>query len=182
MSYYRKVYLQSDEWKSLRLIALVKANFTCAICGERKMSRDVHHLKYKNLWDVSHNDLKVLCRSCHDKTHILLDKYPKLKKLPKGEMWRIIMQRLSPVPRRSHSAIVQSKRLIFGRMRDVLCSLHLAKRRRMVCHPKILQNNFVPIRKNPLLYLKQYIAATGIDPRCRRERIGPHKLLTWSGK
>lgn len=165
MSYYRNIYLKSPEWKSLRLQALLKYNFTCQICGIRKMTRDVHHLKYKRLFNVTKNDLKVLCRACHNKTHELLDKYPKLKKLGHKQQWKIVMQHLAPKTGRSDSAIKQSKCLLFGRLRTTLVKMGIVKRKSMRCHPSILEPNFIPIRKHPIIYLTQYIAVTGIDPR-----------------
>ncbi len=76
MSYYRNVYLKSDEWRTLRAAKLHSKKNKCQICGFVSKHNDVHHVKYKKLYDVSIKDLKVLCRSCHDKVHSLLDKYP----------------------------------------------------------------------------------------------------------
>ncbi len=38
------------------------------MCGTRKRL-DVHHLNYKNIHDVTVDDLQVLCRKCHNKEH-----------------------------------------------------------------------------------------------------------------
>jgi hypothetical protein len=92
------------------------------------------------------------------------------------------MQHLGKRIGRTPSAKSQSKSLIFGRMRNFLCSLRIVKRHRMVFHPAIAAIDFIPIRKHPLLYLKQYIAATGIDPRHRVDRVGAQKLLSWPHK
>ena len=35
------------------------------------MELDVHHVDYKNLFDVETGDLKTLCRPCHKKYHII---------------------------------------------------------------------------------------------------------------
>jgi hypothetical protein len=65
--YYRTIYLQSDHWKELRERKLSKNRF-CESCGNAE-NLDVHHLRYKNLLDVTEEDLKVLCRICHDIEH-----------------------------------------------------------------------------------------------------------------
>lgn len=65
-SWYRSVYLQSDHWKELRARKLAsKAN--CEDCGGRAC--DVHHIRYKQLFDVALTDLKSLCRPCHKRHH-----------------------------------------------------------------------------------------------------------------
>lgn len=181
MSYYRDTYLKSPEWEHLRNQVLEESQFTCEVCRVQSHAMDVHHLRYKRLYDVTKADLRSVCRGCHDKVHALLKKYPKLKKLEPRDQWRVCMQRLGD-GKRSLSAIRQSKMLIFGRMRDFLCSLRLVKREKMIGHPSLCAPEFIPIRKRPLLYLKQYMAATGIDPRYRFERIGAQKLLTWPSR
>lgn len=65
--YYRTSYLQSEHWKVLRTKKLRQTDF-CESCNSTKML-DVHHKKYKNLYDVDLVDLEVLCRTCHIKEH-----------------------------------------------------------------------------------------------------------------
>jgi len=70
--YYRNDYLKSDHWKELK-----KKKFLYNPCCQRCNSihvLDVHHKRYKNLYDVSLRDLIVLCRGCHKKIHLKLDK------------------------------------------------------------------------------------------------------------
>ena len=43
---------------------------TCSICASTK-NIDIHHLNYKNLYDVDGTDLRRLCRRCHLLTHKL---------------------------------------------------------------------------------------------------------------
>lgn len=64
--YYRNEYLLSDHWKALRSEKL-KRNPFCERCGRK--GRDVHHLRYRNLFDVLLSDLETLCRKCHKKEH-----------------------------------------------------------------------------------------------------------------
>lgn len=65
--YYRTVYLSSDHWKNLRLQKL-ELNPKCEHCSTSK-HLDVHHISYKELYNVKLKDLKTLCRSCHELEH-----------------------------------------------------------------------------------------------------------------
>ncbi len=65
--YYREIYLKSDHWKELRSRKLQQVK-CCERCG-RTWFLDVHHLRYRNLYDVELCDLQVLCRRCHKKVH-----------------------------------------------------------------------------------------------------------------
>lgn len=71
--FYRFSYLKSDHWKSLRLEKLASTGAACCRCEHIDPSNDVHHLNYKNLWDVELMDLVVLCRPCHKKVHEVMD-------------------------------------------------------------------------------------------------------------
>ncbi len=64
---YRKEYLQSARWKVLR-DSVMQANCTCQVCNIAA-ARDVHHLVYRNLDDVTLNDCIPVCRSCHTYIH-----------------------------------------------------------------------------------------------------------------
>jgi len=65
--YYRTVYLKSDHWKALKA-AKLKANPFCEKCGANYLL-DVHHLNYRNLYDVLLSDVQTLCRGCHHLEH-----------------------------------------------------------------------------------------------------------------
>jgi predicted nucleic-acid-binding Zn-ribbon protein len=67
---YQK-YLASDEWKQKRSRKWERSNKRCSICGSTKKI-DIHHLNYKNLFDVTNNDLRLLCRRCHYLAHDLM--------------------------------------------------------------------------------------------------------------
>lgn len=58
MGYYRDTYLKSEDWKSLRAAKLAVSQSFCCICHTRIVSADVHHIKYRNLYDVTLHDLK----------------------------------------------------------------------------------------------------------------------------
>lgn len=72
MPWYRDVYLRSEDWKNLRIAMLHSANNKCEACSTSR-SLDVHHINYRKLYDVSPEDLVVLCRDCHNKAHEILD-------------------------------------------------------------------------------------------------------------
>lgn len=65
--WYREEYLTSQHWKSLRESKLQR-NPSCEKCGSRQRL-DVHHLRYRNIFDVELSDLQTLCRLCHDAIH-----------------------------------------------------------------------------------------------------------------
>lgn len=65
--WYRTEYLKSDHWKSLKARKLVQ-NPNCSGCWSNA-HLDVHHIRYRNLYDVDLSDLLTLCRACHIKEH-----------------------------------------------------------------------------------------------------------------
>lgn len=65
-----KDYLKSDHWKSLRNRKLSHSKRRCAICGSKERL-EVHHLQYKNIFDVDLTDLRILCNRCHKLYHEL---------------------------------------------------------------------------------------------------------------
>jgi 5-methylcytosine-specific restriction endonuclease McrA len=81
--YYREEYLKSEHWKNLKC-SKFNANPCCEECSS-KNRLDVHHLVYKNLYDVLLSDLKTLCRKCHKAKH------PEVKKEhnSKGNVFRL---------------------------------------------------------------------------------------------
>lgn len=66
--WYRTIYLLSDHWKHLRSSALKTKGECCEDCKKTKRL-DVHHLNYRNIFDVALDDLQILCRRCHEKRH-----------------------------------------------------------------------------------------------------------------
>jgi hypothetical protein len=71
--FYRFVYLKSEHWRNLRLEKLAERDACCAICKFRDLANDVHHIDYRELYNVQLCDLRVLCRGCHSKLHKLLE-------------------------------------------------------------------------------------------------------------
>lgn len=70
--FYRFRYLRSEHWSNLRLQKLAETDARCFHCGKRDLSNDVHHLIYRRLYDVTTEDLIVLCREDHDLYHEVL--------------------------------------------------------------------------------------------------------------
>lgn len=71
--FYRFQYLKSDHWQNLRLEKMVEVDAHCLRCGIRDLSNDVHHVRYRKLYDVELSDLIVLCRDCHKIMHEVLE-------------------------------------------------------------------------------------------------------------
>lgn len=70
---YRFGYLKSEEWQNVRAAVLARDDARCWFCGIRDISNDVHHVFYpKSIWNTKSQHCVTLCRSCHDKVHILL--------------------------------------------------------------------------------------------------------------
>ena len=65
-SEYREKYLSSDDWAEKRKLVMVPGA-RCVRCSRR--ATDAHHLRYKNLVDVTSRDLVPLCRDCHKYVH-----------------------------------------------------------------------------------------------------------------
>lgn len=110
MSYYRDVYLKSDDWKVLRDSKIATTGTRCCLCCTICETVDVHHVKYKSLYDVKHHDLRILCRPCHDKVHALLDKYPKMKTLGRSILWQTVQCHLGTESNRAYFRSVIYKR------------------------------------------------------------------------
>ena len=71
--FYRFTYLRSEHWENLRIAKLASVDAKCQRCTHRDLSNDVHHLRYRHLYDVTLDDLLVLCRDCHEEVHIALE-------------------------------------------------------------------------------------------------------------
>lgn len=62
-------YLKSDDWKIKK--RWMMGNKQCAICLTKVGPLDIHHLNYRNWYDVVKSDLRKLCRDCHFMAHEL---------------------------------------------------------------------------------------------------------------
>ena len=61
-------YLKSPEWEAKRLRAMEEDGHKCCICGSAD-NLQVHHLNYKEFEGCDISQVRVLCRSCHEKVH-----------------------------------------------------------------------------------------------------------------
>ena len=78
--WYRRFYLRSEHWRKLRADIIADRD-RCEKCGSRgdipyypnytttARILDVHHLTYIRMWHEKPEDLRVLCRKCHNKEH-----------------------------------------------------------------------------------------------------------------
>lgn len=102
--YYRNTYLKSEHWSTLRLEKMVSVDARCAVCKHRDLSNDVHHIKYRSLWDCRLSDLRVLCRKHHNQWHKLLDDGFHIQAWSEVERWRIFILKLKGMERKKLSA------------------------------------------------------------------------------
>lgn len=54
----------------------------------------MHHIRYRNLFDVELCDLAVLCQACHTEVHRVLREYPRGNKPEWGSVRSIVIERL----------------------------------------------------------------------------------------
>lgn len=112
MSFYRDVYLKSQDWKNLRAAILARDENTCQVCNLYSPQNDVHHIQYRKLYNVKPEDLVVLCRSCHDNVHKMLKALPKTKhKLKRWKSMRksLLKDRKKAVKQRPELASMLSR-------------------------------------------------------------------------
>lgn len=66
------MFLESEEWKTIRSEALFRSNSRCEICGKKSIHNDAHHIIYPDdIWETDVKHLRILCRICHDLVHTL---------------------------------------------------------------------------------------------------------------
>lgn len=78
-TWYHAVYLESDHWRDLRLRAFFHHGKRCHQCRSPHQLQ-VHHLRYRSIFDVTVEDLQILCDSCHKLEHLGLSQPRKLRK------------------------------------------------------------------------------------------------------
>ena len=82
-----RVYLQSEDWKKLRELALIRTNGLCQFCGD--YATQVHHVKYPKQFGAEHpHSLVPVCDKCHKISHGV----QKMKQLEHA----VVMTELSP--------------------------------------------------------------------------------------
>lgn len=71
---YRFSFLKSETWEYIRKMVLSQGHAKCSICKQQDWSNDVHHIRYRKSWNYFiWSDFKILCRDCHELTHLVLD-------------------------------------------------------------------------------------------------------------
>lgn len=72
-SEYRQL-LKSHEWHKCAKEKIEEAGNQCWNCGSQD-HLDVHHLTYRDVlpWEYSSDELRVLCRTCHESVHHVAD-------------------------------------------------------------------------------------------------------------
>ncbi|MCD8418864.1 hypothetical protein J2Q11_14130 [Tenacibaculum finnmarkense genomovar finnmarkense] len=65
-------YLNSAEWKNLRIRVFERDKNTCQEC-KNKTAEQVHHITYENLFNEPLEDLVSVCVECHSEIHKRLD-------------------------------------------------------------------------------------------------------------
>lgn len=76
------------------MIAHFAPNGKCPCCNKRS-NLDVHHIRYKKIWDVHTDDLVVLCRNCHEDAHKLYESKPFAKQLNRKRLQKKLRGRIS---------------------------------------------------------------------------------------
>lgn len=85
---YRKL-INTRKWQKLRLQALSKTNYLCAVCLKNDITTpatEVHHIvpiesgvtnEHMKTLCYDSNNLLPVCKECHKKEHIKLNSYTK---------------------------------------------------------------------------------------------------------
>ena len=63
--------LKDERWKLFRLRVMSERGCSCEYCGSTETIQ-IHHTKYvkgRLPWEYDINDMRVLCRTCHQKIH-----------------------------------------------------------------------------------------------------------------
>jgi hypothetical protein len=66
--WYAQIYLKSDHWKSLKKAKAKEVGRKCEICGSKK-KLEFHHDNYRDIYDVTTADLRILCHAHHHEFH-----------------------------------------------------------------------------------------------------------------
>lgn len=60
--------LKDPRWQKKRLEVLNRDEFTCQICGTKKIELHIHHLSYRvgaEPWDYDNSNFATYCKVCH---------------------------------------------------------------------------------------------------------------------
>lgn len=76
-------YLRSDHWQQLKL-KKSKVAKKCRCCGIKPVSSEYHHVRYRQIHDVTTRDIRRLCSECHSTYEALKTEYPDWRD---SELW-----------------------------------------------------------------------------------------------
>ena len=62
-------YINSKEWKELKLDLLIKRGYKCEKCGADDKIIHAHHLTYERFMNELPEDIQLLCIVCHKNHH-----------------------------------------------------------------------------------------------------------------
>jgi len=99
--WYAKVYLRSEHWSILRSAKFREVGRKCEICGETE-SIEVHHIRYRDIYDVRTSDLQVLCSAHHAEEHGLKKKQKQKSKKKKAKNNSILNEHPDSIPSSYH--------------------------------------------------------------------------------
>lgn len=68
-SHYKN-YLKSSYWSEVRRMVLLRDDFTCQDCQQKRLL-EIHHKTYRHAGNEKRHlsDLVTLCRACHQARH-----------------------------------------------------------------------------------------------------------------
>lgn len=66
--WYATIYLKSDHWKLLKRAKAKEVGRKCEVCGSKKRL-EFHHDNYRDIYDVTTADLRILCHTHHHEFH-----------------------------------------------------------------------------------------------------------------
>ena len=102
-------YLRSHHWYNLRRAKLKAAGGICKRCEATKRLQ-VHHLEYRNLYDVLLCDLEVLCVWCHRVEHGIGQMTPQQYRAQQVKRSRGALRRVKAATKKRKRAFAQELR------------------------------------------------------------------------
>lgn len=100
-----RAYLNSRHWKILRAMKLKTVKHCEYHRCQRREHLDVHHIRYRNLYDVTLKDLRVLCREHHKQAHKIFKPLPLPVRSARPLHWRVVQAILPILIRRMQGMI-----------------------------------------------------------------------------
>lgn len=134
-SWYNQVYLKSSHWKCLRILALTRDSNKCTKCGSSE-NLNVHHVKYKQIYDVGVEDLSTLCKTCHLNEHnkkpniyvkpdrklvgleVFVNKYKNIYKLPEN-VWDVFITCMARRPNETEARVARRAKATIKRLKKM---------------------------------------------------------------